>query len=69
MRRRLKRLSVEPLKRSLCHVERSKTSLIAILAQCRKSNQRFFSRDCGIRMRVMFTGALTLQRFNVLTNP
>jgi hypothetical protein len=67
MKERLKRLRVEPLKRSPCHVERSETSLITILARCRKNNQRFFSRARGIIMAIMFTPALTLQRFNAST--
>jgi hypothetical protein len=68
MKKRLKRSSVEGLKRLPCHVERSETSSITILARCRENNQRFFSRDCGIRMTMMFTAALTFQRFNLLTN-
>jgi hypothetical protein len=56
MKSTLKRLNVEPLKGSLCHVERSETSLITILAHCR-NNQRFFA---PLRMTVMFTAALTL---------
>jgi hypothetical protein len=65
MRKRLKRLSVEGLKRSPCHVKRSETSLITILARCRKNSQRFFSRASGIRMTMMFTAALT---FNASTS-
>ncbi len=33
-----------------CHVERSETSLDFGLPYRRRNDQRFFSRDCGIRM-------------------
>ncbi len=62
----LKGLSVKALKRSPCHVERSETSLIIILARCRKNNHRFFG---PLRMTMMFTAALTLQPFDASTIP
>jgi hypothetical protein len=34
----------------ICHVERSETSLVANDRAAGSDNQRFFSRDCGIRM-------------------
>ena len=34
----------------VCHVERSETSLIVALYATVTNDQRFFSRDCGIRM-------------------
>jgi len=57
-------IRVESLKRFLvCHVERSETSLAMTLTLAKRSIQRFFSRDCGIRMTMPVEG-LRLQRFN-----
>ena len=65
-------IRVESLKRFLvCHVEPfdfaqdrlCETSLAMTLTLAKRSIQRFFSRDCGIRM-TMPVEELTLQHFN-----
>jgi hypothetical protein len=37
-----------------CHVERSETSLIVTLTFAGETDQRFFSRECEIRMTMLF---------------